>query len=128
MYEITNLMLQLDVGKTRSRKADYGQLAKPGNGTVNEQCMSVAISCANKMEQAQCDNLVCHPKYIHTLYSRNVGENSLPDINIQILRAAVPRAEGVYIRQTMSAHVTTVMYHLVIGHKPEYVTNNSSKH
>ena len=30
------------VGKTHSSKAD--QSAKPGNGMVNEQCMSVAIS------------------------------------------------------------------------------------
>ena len=32
--------------------------------------------------------------------------------------------DGVYIRETMSAHVTTVMWHLVISHKPAYVTNN----
>ena len=40
-----------------------------------------------------------------------------------------PEARGlrVYISgKTMSAHVTTIMYHLVIGHKPVYVTNNSS--
>ena len=39
-----------------------------------------------------------------------------------------PRAGDVYIRQTMSALVTTIMYHLVIGHKPMCVTNNGSKH
>ena len=33
------------------------------------------------------------------------------------------RAEGVYMRQTMSAHIPTIMYHLVIGHKSMYVTN-----
>ena len=55
-----------------SRKAD--QSVKPGNGSVNGQCMSVAISRANEMEQAQCDKLVSSPKscYIyvvrHSLY------------------------------------------------------------
>ena len=33
-------------------------------------------------------------------------------------KARGPQAEGVYIRQTTSAYVTTVMYHLFIGQKP----------
>ena len=52
-----------------------------------------------------------------------MGKSGLPDTYTRSLRA-----EGVYIRQTMSAHATTIMWHLVIGHKPMYVTNNSSKH
>ena len=51
-------------------------------------------------------------------YSCNVGMSGLPDIYTQSTRAAGPRAKGVYIRQTMSAHVTTAMYHLFIGQKP----------
>ena len=60
-----------------------------------------------------------------TLYSCNMGESGLPDIYTWSLRATGLRAEGVYIRQTMSAHVTTIMWHLVIGYKSTYV---SSKH
>ena len=52
------------------------------------------------------------------LYSFNMGTSGLPDIYTQSTRAAGSRAEGVYIRQTTSAHVTTVMYHLFIGQKP----------
>ena len=52
------------------------------------------------------------------LYSCNMGTSGLPDIYTQSTRAAGPRAEGVYIRQTTSAHVTTVMYHLFIAWKP----------
>ena len=52
------------------------------------------------------------------LYSCNMGTSGLPDIYTQSTRAAGPRAEGVYIRQTTSAHVTTVMYHLFTGQKP----------
>ena len=47
-----------------------------------------------------------------------MGSSGLPDIYTQSTRAAGPRADGVYIRQTTSAHVTTVMYHLFIGQKP----------
>ena len=36
------------VGKSHSTKTD--QLAKPGNATVNGQCISVAINWANEME------------------------------------------------------------------------------
>ena len=43
-----------------------------------------------------------------------MGTSCLPDIP-QSTRATGPRAKGVYIRQTTSAHVTTVMYHLAIG-------------
>ena len=51
--------------KTRSRKAD--QSAKPCNDTVYGQCsfMSVAISQAKKMKQAQSDNSVDFPKSSH---------------------------------------------------------------
>ena len=52
------------VRNTRSRKTD--QSAKLSNGTVNGQCMSLPISWANKMEWAQCDNLVGFPKSSHT--------------------------------------------------------------
>ena len=50
------------------------------------------------------------------LYSCNISTSGLPDIYTQSTRAAGPRV--VYIRQTTSAHVTTVMYHLFIGQKP----------
>ena len=46
-----------------------------------------------------------------------MGKSGLPDSYTQSLRATGPRAKGIYIRQTMSAHVTTIMCHLVIGHK-----------
>ena len=55
---------------------------------------------------------------IYILYSCNMGTSGLPDIYTQSTRAAGPKAEGAYIRQTTSAHVTTVMYHLFIGQKP----------
>ena len=81
----------------------------------------------------------------YVLYSRNTGKSDLPDIHTLSPRAyghrvsgvyirhlkpegGRPRAEGIYIRQTMSAHVTTIVYHLVIGYKPTYITHNSSKH
>ena len=57
-----------------------------------------------------------------------MGKSGLPDIYTRSLRATDPRAESVYIRKIMSAHVTIIMGHLVIGYKPTYVTNNSSKH
>ena len=57
-----------------------------------------------------------------------MGKSGLPDIYTRSLRAAGPRAEGVYIRQTTSAYVTIIMYRLVTGHKFTYVTNNGSKH
>ena len=40
--------------------------------------------------------------------SCNMGMSGLPDIYTLSTRAAGPRAEGVYIRQTTSAHVTTI--------------------
>ena len=52
-------------------------------------------------------------------YSCNNSKSDLPDIYTRS-----PRAEGVYIRKTMSAHVTSIMCHLVIGYKPTYVANN----
>ena len=45
-----------------------------------------------------------------------MGKSDLPDVYTQSIRAAGPRAEGIYVRQTMSAHVTTNIYRLVIGH------------
>ena len=47
-----------------------------------------------------------------------MGTSGLPGIYTQSTRATGPRAEGVYIRQTTSAHVTTTMYHHFIGQKP----------
>ena len=38
-----------------------------------------------------------------------MGTSGLPDIYTWNLRATGPRAEGVYIRQTMSAHGITTM-------------------
>ena len=58
-----------------------------------------------------------------TLYSYKMGTHVLPDIY-----TLSPCALGVYIRQTISAHATTITRHSVIGHKPVYVTKNSSKH
>ena len=40
-----------------------------------------------------------------------MGTRGLPDIYTRSPRAAGPRAEGVYIRQTTSAHGITIMYH-----------------
>ena len=57
-----------------------------------------------------------------------MGKSGLPDIYTRSLRATGLRAAGVYIRQTVSAHITTFMCHLVIGCKPTYVTSNSRKH
>ena len=37
--------------------------------------------------------------------------SGLPDMYTQSLRVTALRAEVVHIRQTMSAHVATVMYH-----------------
>ena len=79
------------------------------------------------------------------LYSRNMGKSDLPDIHTLSPRAcgcrgsgvyirhlkpkgSRPRAEGIYMSQTMSAHATTIVCHLVIGYKPTYITHNSSKH
>ena len=39
-----------------------------------------------------------------------MGKSGLPDIYTKSLRTTGPKAEGVYIRQTMSARVTTIMY------------------
>ena len=36
-------------------------------------------------------------------------KSGMPDIYTQSPMATDPRTEGVYIRQTMSAHVTTIM-------------------
>ena len=41
--------------------------------------------------------------------SCNMGMSALPDMYSQSPRAAGPRAEGIHIRQSMSAHVTTNM-------------------
>ena len=41
-----------------------------------------------------------------------------------IINVDMTRAKNVYIRQTMSVHVTAITYVSVIGYKPTYVTNN----
>ena len=41
--------------------------------------------------------------------SYTMGTSGLPDIYTQSPRAAGPRAEGVYIRRTTSAHGITIM-------------------
>ena len=51
------------VSKIRSRKAD--QAAKPGIATVHGQCMSVAISWANKKQLAKCVYMVSFPISSH---------------------------------------------------------------
>ena len=50
------------------------------------------------------------------MYSCNMGMSGLPDIYTQSTRAAGPKAEGVYIRQTTSAHVTTVLVYRTETH------------
>ena len=50
----------------------------------------------------------CYKQVVHN--SCNMGTSGLPDIYTQSTRAAGPRADGVYIRQTTSAHVTTIQY------------------
>ena len=50
-------------------------------------------------------------KIVYLLYSCNMGTSGLPDMYTQNQRATGPRTEGVHIRQTTSAHVTTVMCH-----------------
>ena len=55
--------------------------------------------------------------YNTIIYSCNMGMSGLPDLYTQSTRATGPRAEGIYIRQTTSAYLTTVMYHLGIGQK-----------
>ena len=47
-----------------------------------------------------------------------MGMSGLPDTYTQSTRAADPRTEGVYIRQTMNAIATTVTYQLVTRQKP----------
>ena len=44
-----------------------------------------------------------------------MGTGGLPDIYTQSPRAPGPRAEGVYIRQTTSAHGITIIYQLMCG-------------
>ena len=46
-----------------------------------------------------------------TCYSYTMGTSGLSDMYTRSLRAAGPRAEGVYIRQTTSAHGITDMCH-----------------
>ena len=47
--------------------------------------------------------------YIYIFNSYTMGTSGLPDIYTRSLRATGPRAEGVYIRRTMSAHGITIM-------------------
>ena len=58
------------VGKIRSRKAD--QAAKPGIATVHGQCMSVAISWANKKQSAKCVYVVNFPITSHKYYTGHI--------------------------------------------------------
>ena len=53
----------------------------------------------------------CITTYTCTFNSCNMGMGVLPDMHTQSLRATGPRDEGVHIRQNMSAHVATIMYH-----------------
>ena len=43
----------------------------------------------------------------------NMGMRDLPDMYAQIPKAVGPGAEGIYIRQIMNGHVTSIMYHFV---------------
>ena len=43
-----------------------------------------------------------------------MGTSGLFDIYTRSLRAAGPRAEGVYVRQTTSAHGITNIYHFFV--------------
>ena len=47
--------------------------------------------------------------YIYIFNSYTMGTSGLTDIYTRSPRAAGPRAEGVYIRQTTSAHGITIM-------------------
>ena len=76
------------------------------------------VSWLGVIGSAQKSHLLSSIICILYIYSCNMGTSGLPDIYTQSTRAAGPRAGGVYIRQTTSAHVTTVMYHLFIGQKP----------
>ena len=60
-----------------------------------------------------------------TLYSCNMGTSGLPDIYTQSTRATGPRTEGVYIRQTMSARVTTVTYVPLVYKTETHVSTKS---
>ena len=46
-----------------------------------------------------------------TCISYNMGSSALPDMYARSPRAAGPRAEGIHIRQSTSAHVITNMLH-----------------
>ena len=45
------------------------------------------------------------------IISYNMGSSALPDMYARSPRAAGPRAEGIHIRQSTSAHVITNMLH-----------------
>ena len=52
---------------------------------------------------------------LHDLFNSYImGMSGLPDIYTRSLRAAGLRAEGVYIRRTMSAHGITAICHFVL--------------
>ena len=46
-----------------------------------------------------------------TCISYNMGKSALPDMYARSPRVAGPRAEGIHIRQSTSAHVITNMLH-----------------
>ena len=54
-----------------------------------------------------------NPDSINTIIciSYNMGTSALPDMYARSPRAAGPRAEGIHIRQSTSAHVITNMLH-----------------
>ena len=49
--------------------------------------------------------------YIYICISYNMGTSALPDMYARSPRATGPRAEGIHIRQSTSAHVITNMLH-----------------
>ena len=59
--------------------------------------------------------------------SCNMGTSGLPDMYTRCPRAAGPRAEGVHIRQTTRAHVTTIKYGQGIHNKGEFEYDSDHK-
>ena len=50
-------------------------------------------------------------KCLYICISYNMGTSALPDMYARSPRAAGPRADGIHIRQSTSAHVITNMLH-----------------
>ena len=53
---------------------------------------------------------------MYVCISYNMGKSGLPDIYTPMPKGRRPEGEGVYIRQTTSAHVITFIYRLLAGH------------